>query len=162
LFQKNVSEMDRPTGRPEGAPIEDYMLEPQKPKPPNRTGSTTLVFHLAAREDVRDPSDVIELLTAAGITTGTTRARNPIMHDQWWIPVTALAAAGAPYTKGPRLGREGLAQRTPQPASAIGERSIESHGQFGDRRRTPPGRADQAPKEDRAPAGRQGAKEGRG
>ena len=74
-------------------------LKPQKPEPPHRTGSATLVFHTAAREDVHDPNSLIELLTAAGIRTGTIRVRNPIMHDQWWIPVTALAAAGAPYAK---------------------------------------------------------------
>lgn len=75
------------------------LLERQEPEPPHRTGSATLVFHLAAREHVRHPDSVIELLTAAGIKTGTIRARNPITYDQWWIPVTALAAAGAPYAK---------------------------------------------------------------
>ena len=74
-------------------------LKPQKPEPPHRTGSATLVFHLAAREDVHDPHGLVELLTAAGIRTGTIRARNPIMDDQWWIPVTALAAAASPYAK---------------------------------------------------------------
>lgn len=77
----------------------DDDLKPQEPEPPHRTGSATLVFHLAVREHVRHPDDVIELLTAAGITTGTIRVRNPITHDQWWIPVTALAAAGALYAK---------------------------------------------------------------
>ncbi len=74
-------------------------LKPQKAEPSHRTGSATLVFHTAAREDVHDPHGLVELLTAAGIRTGTIRVRNPIMHDQWWIPVTAVAAAGAPYAK---------------------------------------------------------------
>lgn len=74
-------------------------LKPQKAEPPHRTGSATLVFHTAAREDVHDPNNLIELLNAEGIRTGMIRARNPITHDQWWIPVTAVAAAAGPYAK---------------------------------------------------------------
>jgi hypothetical protein len=74
-------------------------LKPRPPEPPHRTGSATLVFYRGAREGIRHPSDVVELLRAQGVETGTLRARNPITHDQWWIPVTALAAAGAPYAK---------------------------------------------------------------
>jgi hypothetical protein len=75
------------------------LLERQEPEPPHRTGSATLVFHLAAREHVRHPDSVIELLNAEGINTGTVIARNPITYDHWWIPVSVLAAAGAPYAK---------------------------------------------------------------
>jgi hypothetical protein len=76
----------------------DDLKEP-KPEPPHRTGSATLVFHTATREDVHDPNNLIELLTAAGIRTGMIRVRNPITDNQWWIPVTALAAAAAPYAQ---------------------------------------------------------------
>jgi hypothetical protein len=75
------------------------LLERQEPEPPHRTGSATLVFHLAAHEHVRHPDSVIELLNAEGINTGTVIARNPITYDHWWIPVGVLAAAGAPYAK---------------------------------------------------------------
>ena len=68
-------------------------------EPPHREGPATLVFHLAAREHVRDPGDLVALLKAAGIKTGMIRARNPLPSDQWWIPVTALAAAASPYAK---------------------------------------------------------------
>lgn len=74
-------------------------LRPGQPEPPHRTGSATLVFYRAARESVRHPGDVVQLLKVEGIETGTLRARNPITHDQWWIPVTVLAAAAAPYAK---------------------------------------------------------------
>jgi hypothetical protein len=57
----------------------------------------TLVFYRAADEGIRHPSDVVDLLNAEGIETGTLRARNPITHDQWWIPVVDLAKAGTPY-----------------------------------------------------------------
>jgi hypothetical protein len=72
-------------------------LRPRQPEPPHRTGSATLVFHRAAGEGTRHPSDVVELLNAEDIETGTLRARNPITHDQWWIPVVDLAKAGTPY-----------------------------------------------------------------
>ena len=74
-------------------------LRPRQPEPPHRTGSATIVFYRAAREGIRHPGDVVELLKAEGIQTGTLRARNPVTHDQWWIPVTALAAAAAPYAQ---------------------------------------------------------------
>ena len=74
-------------------------LKPEQPEPPHRTGSATFVFYRAAGEGIRHPADVVELLNASGIQTGTLRARNPITHDQWWIPVTALAAVAAPYAK---------------------------------------------------------------
>ena len=67
--------------------------------PEDRETGPTLVFYRAAAEGIRYPGDVVELLKAEGIKTGTLRARNPITHDQWWIPVTALAAAGVPYAK---------------------------------------------------------------
>ena len=53
--------------------------------------------------------------------------------------------------------REGLAQRAPRPASAIGKRAIEDHGKFGGRRRAAAGCAHQTRKETWAPASRQGA-----
>ena len=56
-----------------------------------------LVFYRAPGEGLLYPGDVVSLLNSEGIQTGTVRARNPITHDQWWIPV--LAAAGAPYVK---------------------------------------------------------------
>lgn len=58
-----------------------------------------LVFHRASGEGLRYPDDLVALLNAEGVKTGMLRARNPITHDQWWIPVTALAAAGAPYAR---------------------------------------------------------------
>jgi hypothetical protein len=58
-----------------------------------------LIFCRASAESVRVPSDIVSLMNAEGIKTGTLRARNPITHDQWWIPLTALMAAGAPYAK---------------------------------------------------------------
>ena len=58
-----------------------------------------LVFYRAANEGIRYPDDVVGLLKAQGVHTGRLTGRNPITHDQWWIPVTALAAAGAPYAK---------------------------------------------------------------
>ena len=74
-------------------------LSLRQPEPPHRTGSATLVFYRAAGEGIRHPGDVVELLDAEGIQTGTFRARNPLTHDHRWIPVTALAAAAAPYAK---------------------------------------------------------------
>jgi hypothetical protein len=59
----------------------------------------TLVFYRAASEGIRYPDDVVNMLNAEGVQTGRLTGRNPITHDQWWIPVTALAAAGAPYAK---------------------------------------------------------------
>lgn len=59
----------------------------------------TLVFYRAAGEGIRYPDDVVNLLNAEGVQTGRLTGRNPITHDQWWIPITALAAAGAPYVK---------------------------------------------------------------
>jgi len=67
--------------------------------PDDGESSPTLIFHRAAGEGIRYPDDVVHLLNAGGVKTGTLRARNPITHDQWWIPVVALAAAGAPYAK---------------------------------------------------------------
>lgn len=58
-----------------------------------------LVFYRAAGEGVRYPDDVVNLLNTEGVQTGRLTGRNPITHDQWWIPVAALAAAGAPYAK---------------------------------------------------------------
>ncbi len=72
-------------------------MKPRQPERPHRTGNAALVFHRAAGEGIRHPSDVVELLNAEGIETGTLRARNPITHDQWWIPVVDLAKAGTPY-----------------------------------------------------------------
>lgn len=63
------------------------------------TGEATLIFHRAPREGIRRPSDVVALLNDEGIETGTLRARNPITHDQWWIPISVMAAAGVPYVK---------------------------------------------------------------
>ena len=59
----------------------------------------SLVFYRAKGEGIRYPDDVVSLLKTQGVQTGRLTARNPITHDQWWIPVTALAAAGAPYAK---------------------------------------------------------------
>ena len=67
--------------------------------PDDSETAPTLVFYRAAGEGIRYPDDVIDLLNAEGVKTGMLRARNPITHDQWWIPVVALAAAGAPYAK---------------------------------------------------------------
>ena len=47
----------------------------------------TLVFYRALSEGIRAPSDVVALLRAEGLETGTLRARNPITHDHWWIPI---------------------------------------------------------------------------
>lgn len=66
---------------------------------PFERGSPALIFLRASTESVRAPGDIVSLLNAEGIETGTLRARNPITHDQWWIPVTALMAAGAPYAR---------------------------------------------------------------
>lgn len=74
-------------------------LKALPPDAPHREGPAMLSFHRAPREESHAPSDVVALLRAAGITTGTLRARNPIMHEQWWIPVTALAVAASPYAK---------------------------------------------------------------
>lgn len=74
-------------------------LKPLPPDPPHREGPAMLSFHLAPREEAHDPSDVVALLKAEGIRTGILRARNPITDNEWWIPVTALAAAAAPYAK---------------------------------------------------------------
>jgi hypothetical protein len=52
----------------------------------------TLVFHRAEGEGMRAPSDVVSLLRAEGLETGTLRARNPITHDHWWIPIIKEAA----------------------------------------------------------------------
>ena len=65
----------------------------------DRDTSPTLVFYRAVGEGIRYPDDVVSLLNAQGVETGRLSGRNPITHDQWWIPVTALAAAGAPYAK---------------------------------------------------------------
>jgi hypothetical protein len=67
--------------------------------PEERKCGPTLVFYRAAGEGIRYPDDVVNLLNAEGVETGMLRARNPVTHDQWWIPVAALAAAGAPYAK---------------------------------------------------------------
>jgi hypothetical protein len=58
-----------------------------------------IVFYRAEGEVIRYPDDVVSLLTAQRIQTGGLVGRNPITHDQWWIPVAALVAAGAPYAK---------------------------------------------------------------
>lgn len=58
-----------------------------------------LIFCRAIAEKIRAPGDIVSLLNAEGIKTGTLRARNPITHDQWWIPLTALMAAAAPYAR---------------------------------------------------------------
>jgi hypothetical protein len=63
----------------------------------DRDSSPTLVFHRAAREGIRYPDDVVALLDAEGVKTGMLRARNPITHDQWWIPFMEAAKAGVPY-----------------------------------------------------------------
>jgi hypothetical protein len=72
-------------------------LKPRQREPPHRTGSATLVFYRSDDEGIRHPSDVVDLLNAEGIETGTLRAQNPITHDQWWIPVVDLAKAGTPF-----------------------------------------------------------------
>jgi|ERR1035438_1080834 hypothetical protein len=75
-------------------------LAPRPPEPDHQgTGDATLVFYRSAAEGLRHPGDVVSLLQNEGIQTGTLRARNPITHDQWWIPVSVLATAGAPYAK---------------------------------------------------------------
>jgi hypothetical protein len=61
----------------------------------DREARSALVFYRAADEGIRSPGDVVSLLKRKGIRTGILRARNPITHDQWWIPV--VAAAGVPY-----------------------------------------------------------------
>jgi len=63
----------------------------------HRDGSGTLVFQRAVGESIRYPSDVVDLLNTEGIETGTLRARNPITHDQWWIPMVDLGKTGTPY-----------------------------------------------------------------
>ena len=78
----------------------DAELSPRTPEPTYQgTGRATLIFHRAPGEGIRSPSDVASLLNDAGIETGTPRGRNPVTHDQWWIPVSVVAAAGVPYVK---------------------------------------------------------------
>ena len=80
--------------------VGDAELAPRSPELDHRgSGDAKLIFHRAAGEGLLHPRDVVSLLQDEGIKTGALRARNPITHDQWWIPVTALAAAGAPYAK---------------------------------------------------------------
>jgi len=79
--------------------ISEAELTPRQPEPSHRAGSATLVFYRAPGEGIRRPVDVVELLTAEDIETGTLRARNPVTHDQWWIPISVLAMAGRPYAK---------------------------------------------------------------
>jgi len=74
-------------------------LSPKLPPSERAARGASLVFYRAASEGLRHPGDVVALLQNEGIKTGTLRARNPITHDQWWIPVTALAMAGRPYGK---------------------------------------------------------------
>jgi hypothetical protein len=57
----------------------------------------TLVFHRASGEGIKAPDDLVSLLHGEGFETGILRARNPITHDQWWVPVIGLAKAGMPY-----------------------------------------------------------------
>jgi hypothetical protein len=56
-----------------------------------------LVFHRASGEAIKAPDDLVSLLRGQGFETGMLRARNPITHDQWWVPVIGLAKAGMPY-----------------------------------------------------------------
>ena len=56
-----------------------------------------LFFYRASGEAIRSPSDVLALLTAEGFEMGALRARNPVTHDQWWIPILPAAKAGLPY-----------------------------------------------------------------
>ena len=80
-----------------GAGIE---LAHRAPEPVHRgSGTATLIFYRAAGEGLRHPEDVASLLQDEGIKTGNLRARNPITHDQWWIPVSILATAVAPYAR---------------------------------------------------------------
>ena len=74
-------------------------LAPKLTTPEQEGRGASLVFCRAAGEGLRHPGDVVALLQNEGIKTGTVRARNPITHDQWWIPITALAVAGRPYAK---------------------------------------------------------------
>jgi hypothetical protein len=62
-------------------------------------GQPSLDFYRSRVENVQAPSDIVSLLKDEGIKPGTLRARNPITHDEWWIPVTSLLLAGAPYAK---------------------------------------------------------------
>jgi hypothetical protein len=81
----------------------------------------TLVFHRAAREGIRYPDDVVALLDAERVKTGMLRARNPITHDQWWIPVMEAAKVA-------RRRHSGLAQGTKGPTGQIaGPRSRRCH-----------------------------------
>ena len=74
-------------------------LAPKLPPPEHEGKGASLVFYRAASEGLRHPGDDVALLQNEGVKTGTLRARNPITHDQWWIPITALAVAGRPYAK---------------------------------------------------------------
>jgi hypothetical protein len=58
-----------------------------------------LVFYRAAGEGIRYSDHVVNLLNAESVQAGRLTGGNPITHDQWWIPLAALAAAGAPYAK---------------------------------------------------------------
>jgi hypothetical protein len=75
-------------------------LAPTLPTPEHKGRGASLVFYRAAGEGLRHPGDFVALLENEGIKTGTLRARNPITHDQWWIPIAALAMAGRPFAKG--------------------------------------------------------------
>ena len=106
--------------------------KPKKPEPAQRAGGATLVFHCAAREDVHDPNNLVALLDAEGIRTGTIRVRNPIGFDQWFIPITSVGAlaAGVPYAKALASDHQRVAQGAPRPARAAAERQNQREGEF--------------------------------
>jgi hypothetical protein len=62
-----------------------------------RSSQPTLVFYRAAGETIRVPDDVVSLLNREGVETGILQARNPVTHDQWWVPVLGMAKTGVPY-----------------------------------------------------------------
>ena len=68
-------------------------------RPWGRENWLDVLFCRAAGEGIRVPDDVVDLLNDEGVQTGSLTGRNPITHDQWWIPIATLAAAGAPYAK---------------------------------------------------------------
>src|ERR1039457_1882035 len=110
-------------------------LVARPPEPDHQgTGDATLVFYRSAAEGLRHPGDIVSLLQDEGIQTGTLRARNPITHDQWWIPVSVLATAGAPYAKAlasvvkrARIRRSTLPPRTTAASAPAGFPAVAAH-----------------------------------
>jgi hypothetical protein len=64
---------------------------------PNEKPQPTLVFYRGPGEGIQYPEDLLSLLKDQRLKTGILRARNPVSHDQWWIPIVHLTKSGVPY-----------------------------------------------------------------